>query len=1101
MTGKASAVLGAAAVSLLVSFMIRTVGLRIVFASSFFLLTLILILLFYDSHENGSPSYKSIGQANASWLIYGITIASSIAVLYLPAAKYDLTVSWAFFYGLDLSEMVRMILGYFILTVFPGYVAYRTFAKDKLSNSFEKLSLVLVSSYVITILLGLLLSHTIGLTLVNYLMTIWSLAIACEALAYAFKRKNVIHAPQQIQTSLRKTSLMVVACFVLVFSSYLVTLSATPTSYALGGDIADYLSVSNAFVKGYQFDAPYSWFQIFIGMASILTGLPPIYAFVGMQFLIILFPLSLYTLLRRLFKDDRLATIGTVITATTGGLSSIGIVGLFSAYNEGSAFSALWTLRTKTQEWPWLSNHFFIVATIDLSLLMLGFGFLYSFILGNPSRTISSIIDLIIGSVIIASTFFTHNVPSFVILSITILVFSLLDYKYLRRALSSFACIILATMVFDVLSYNLFTNTLLNYYLTYRVFFASALLFPYQWGIMTVLILLVSALLIPRLVKTIRQKTEFAKSGRRFSMKVVSDLCVISALIILIVSLALVAIHFNELNSSGETIFPWYIYAIRFSPLLQLAILSIPIVLKKKEALLGYWLMVSWWFSAFLVIGLNAFFPLFAPPLLVNRVLMSVYLPLGALSALTLGSLNLIELPRIGFRFGKSIARISIKKISFLLLIVLLALSFLSYAYPIELFYQGNMQGSISSDEKDLYTYLEKLPPQETFLTYSYYSYSRIASLTSHKTYAYYQYGTFVTWPTEILFDTSSPEVAWYFLHKLRITDIVLPEQDLTTLVETSKGTLVSMLNFFPEIFKNTYASVYSIPEYLSNESSNYVLVRPVTNLNLSPISESLICNPISLDNLRVVGGPTGFKLNQSVIIQEVQNIKPPVAQYLQLYKGIAIPTANISPVASCSIRGTGNALFNIGFFDAEKTSWYWLSNEQGLPSKFFNAPNNWTEMTIDLSSILGKSAIIEYIDFVATSADGSPATVEWADFNVFRETNANEISSTEYSLVYNALTTNEIPFTTIETYSVLNLDPGNVYIYSCPETGYLSNNELIGDVEAGSHVVFFYNPTTLSRDGQKLLGSLGIVPSGIASARNASIEEESLVFQSNLNV
>lgn len=1100
-TSEVSAVLAVAIASLLLLFMIRTVVLRIVFASSFFLLALLLMfLLFYDSHENGVSRYKLGVQANVGWLIYGLAIVSSLAMLYFPVTKYDLNNSGAFFSSLNLSEIIRVALGYFILTVFPGYIACRAFAQNKLNNGFEKLTLVLALSYIISIVLGLSLSHTAGLTLVNYLIILWAFALACEVLSYAFKRKSVIHIPQHTQTSLIKTSLIIAVCLLLVFSSYLVTLSADPTGYALGGDVSRYVSVSNSFLRGYPFDATYVWFQIFIGMASTLTGLQPIYAFVGMQFLIILFPLSFYTLLRRIFKDDKLATIGTVVTTIAGGLSSIGILGLLSAYNEGSVFSALWTLQTKTQNWPWLSNHFFIVSTMDWSLLMLGFGFLYSFIVGNRSSRLSSLITLIMGSVFIASTFFTHNVLGLVIFLMTILVFSLLDYKYMRRAVLSFTCIILATIIFDALSYNLLINTLLNYYLTYRVFFAGSSSFPYQWGIIAVLILLLSALLIPKLVKIIRKKIEFVESGRRFSIKFISLVCVMMALIIFIVSLALVAIHFNELNISEESIFPWYIYAVRFAPLLQLAILSIPIMLRmKNETRLGCWLMLSWGISAILVIGLNVFFPLFALPLLVNRVLMSVYLPLGALSALTLVSLNLIELPKISFRLGRKHAQVPIKKISFFLLVVLLVFSFLSYTYSIEFFYQGNIQGSMSSDEKNLYMYLEKLPSEETFLTYSYSSYTRISSLTTHKTYAYYQYWTFVTWPTEILFDTSSPEVAYYFLYKLGITDIVLTEQDLATLLETSNGTLVFMLNFFPKVFNNSYASVYSIPNYPLNESSNYVLVEPMTNLNLNPISESLIYDPISFDNLRIVGGSTTFKLEQGVIIQEVKDIKPPAAQYLQLYKGIAIPTA-LSPTASFKIKGTGNALFNIGFYDAGK-GWCWLSHEQGLPSKFFSATNNWTEMNIDLSSILGKSATIQYIDFVATSGDGSPVTVEWADFNVFRQIDANEMSSNVYNLAYNALTLNEVPFRAIEDYKVLKLAPNNVYIYSNPQTGDLSNSYLIGDVKAGSHVVFFCDPATLSGDGQKLLESLGIELSGVVSAENASIGEESLIFPSNLYV
>jgi hypothetical protein len=1071
--------------------MIRTIVLRIVFASSFFLVTLLLIfLLFHNSHENEMASYKLRVQAHVSWAIYGIAIASSLVMLYFPLAKYNLNDMWVFFASLNLSEIIRVALGYYILTIFPGYVAYRAFAQNKLNNSYEKLSVVLVLSYIISIVIGLSLSHTVGLTLVNYLCALWVFTLTCEVLHYLFKRKYDINAQQPTPNNFIKASLIISICLLLVFSSYLITLSAGPSSLALGGDVANYLSVSNAFVGGRQFDSIYIWFQIFIGIASVLTGLHPLHAFVGMQFLIILFPLSFYTLLLRVFKDDKLATIGTVVTTITCGLSSIGILGLFSAYNDQSVSSALLTLQTKTQNWPWLSNHFFIVATMDWSLLMLGFGFIYSFIEGKRS---SRLCNLVFGSLFLASTFFTHSALGVIIFLTTISIFSVLDYKYMRRAALSFVITLLAIILFDALSYNSFINTLIHYYLHYQVFFASSSLFPYQWGIIALLTLSLLLLLTPRLARSIRKRIELMESSRLFSIQSISSICAIIAFLFSIASIAIIATHFNDLNYPEETIFPWYIYVLRFTPLLQLAILSIPLMLKRNnEKRLGAWLMMSWAVSAILVIGLNVFFPRFATSLVVNRVLMSTYLPLGALSALTLVSLNAIELPKVRLRF-----RVHIKKISICLLVVLLGFAFLSYAYSIEFFYQTNMLGQTSSEEKNLYGYLENLPPEKIFLTYSYSSYMSISSLTMHKTYAYYQYGTFVTWPTEILFETSSPEVAYYFLYKLGITDIALTKQDLATLVSTSNGTLVSMLNFLPIVFNNTFATVYSVPRYLLSESSNYVLIEPTASLNSELISKPLLYNPISLDNLRIVGGPTSFKLENNTIIQEVQNITPPSAQYLQLYAGIAIPTA-LSPTASFTIKGTGHALFNIGFYDAN-TGWVWLSHDQGLLSHFFNASNEWTTVNIDLSSILGKAATVLYIDFVVTSTDGSPVTVEWADFNIALQINANEMISSVYNLAYNALTINGVPFTTVEDNNVLKMTPNNVYIFSNSLPNDTPSNNLIDSVKTGAHAIFLYDSVASSKENQELLYSLGIESNGIISAKTARIAEEIISYPTDL--
>lgn len=1076
--------------------MLRSVILRIVFVSSFFLLALLLIFLNHNvPSERDANLYKFQMDVNISLVLYGVAILSSFVMLYFPITIYSLSDIWMFFTSLNLSEIIRVGLGYYILTIFSGYSAYRAFARDKLNNSYEKLAIILTFSYIVSIVIGLSLSHTVGLTLFNYLCVLWIFSLFCETLHHAIKGKSAINPPQHTKSAYIMASLMIVVCLILVFSSYLITFSGDPGDLSLGGDIANYVTVSNAFLKGYQFNADYIWFQIFISVASVLTGLHPIHAFVGMQFLVVLLPLSFYTLLRRVLNDRKIATVGTVITIITGGLSSIGILGLFSEYNNENVFSTLSILKTKTQNWPWLSNHFLIVATIDWSLLMLGLCFIYCFVEGKQSNRWG---NLILGSVFIASTVFTHDLLGLMIFSITLLIFSILNYEYFKKALLCFVCVVVTTLMFNALSFNLFSDTIINYYLHYQVFFAGSTMFPYQWGVIALISLLVLALLMPMLVKMIGNKLKSIKNSRILTIRYISFVCTATALIIFAISLALLAINFSDLNIPGETIFPWYIYAIRFAPLLQLALLSIPIMLKLcREGRLGFWLMVSWIVSSIFVIVLNVFFSAFVTQLIVNRALMAIYFPLGALSALTLFSMNKISLPKFRFRSKEKSFQLPVRQITILILALVIALSFLSYAYSIELFYQGNLQRSMSNDEKTLYNYLENLPSEKTFLTYSYSSYNRISSLTTHKTYAYYQYGKFVTWSMEILFETGSPELVYYLLNKLGITDVILTKQDAATLASTPNSALVSMLNFFPSVFNNSYATVYSVPTYLLNESSNYILAKPVTNPDLNISSESMLYEPLSSDNLRIVGGPPTFELQNGSITQKVQGIMSPSAQYLQLYKGIAIPIA-LSPIARFKINGTANALYNMGFY-VVGAGWYWLSHEQGLPSKFFSAPNESKEIIIDLSSILSKTSTVIYIDFVATSSDGSPVNVTWSYFDVFRQINPNQLASSAYNFAYNALTANGIPFPGVLNYNFSKLVPANVYIFSSSMANVIPANHLVSDVKTGVHAIFLYDSAAFSEDEQTLLNSLGIRQIGVASAKNARVAEEIISFSSNL--
>ena len=405
------------------------------------------------------------------------------------------------------------------------------------------------------------------------------------------------------------------------------------------------------------------------------------------------------------------------------------------------------------------------------------------------------------------------------------------------------------------------------------------------------------------------------------------------------------------------------------------------------------------------------------------------------------------------------------------------------------------------NEEKDLYMYLAGLPLGKVFLTYSSSTYRRISSLTMHKTYAYYQYGMFTSWPVEILFKTSSPEIASYFLYKLGITHIVLTRQDWVKVLEMTNSALVSMLNFFPIVFNNSFATVYFVPPLPVNESSNYLLVKPLTKITFDFFSEPLLFGQIGFENLRIVEGPPKFKVENGVIVQQIQDIKPPSAQYLQLYRGLSIPTA-FSPVVSFKIRGTRNALYNIGFY-CPKKGWYWLSREQGLPSSFFRAPNNWTEMKINLQDILDEDAVVLYVDFVATSLDGAPAEVEWKDFSIYSRLSKSEWILNIYNLAYSSLMINNLPFAVINDYRIHSLDPSNVYILLNSLPCSISGKELIDYAKTGAHIVLLYASPTFDENSDELLNLLGIELKGVALINGICIDERvsSSLYVTNITV
>jgi len=1088
----------AAIVSILLSFLIETQILRIVFTSSFFIL-LFLLQFYLFFAEPQKHHYKSLASAKVSQIAYGLAILSSFMILWSTLPEYHVGLSLMTFTSLNMLEIIRVVLGYYMLTVFPGYIAHRAFLIGRTTSLPERLSLVLAISYIVNTTLGFLLNNTFGLSPLNILFALWLFALACEGLRYV-RDKHATIMTESGSNSIMKVGLIVGVCSILVFSSYFITLSAEPTDFSLGGDIARYISGSNAFLAGQPIEAVYIWFQAFIGIASLLTGLHPLYAFVGMQFLIILYPLSFYTLLMKVFKDDRIATVGVVITTITGGLSSIGILRLLPTY-ETDMLSALSTLCIKTKNWPWLSNHFFIAATMDYSLLMLSLGYLYSFTSGKESGKTG---NLILGSLFLASAFFTHNIPSLLLSFMIMVIFSVSNYKYLKRVALASIVTLSILLALDTLSNRFFFDTLLNYYVHYQVFFAHSTLFNYQQGVIVLASTMVLVMLIPGLSKAIHMKTKHVNLSKHLVQKSLFYACIVLSLASFLIPLVLVFACFDSINLAGENIFPWYIYLLRFTPFLQLAILSIPFLLEmERDKRQGVWFMASWAISAIPVTCLNIFFPRFAESTLTNRLLMSIYLPLGASSALTLNSLREVKLPEVKVRLMllrklvmQTLGKINIKTVLISLLMVTIGFSYLSYVYSVEIFYRSNTAKSMSNEEKNLYEYLHNLPTNSTFLTYSHDSYVRISSLAGHKVYAYYQYGKSTLWSAEILFRSLSPEVTHYFLHKLGITHIVLTKQDLNAIPKDLNSSLMLMLKFFPIILNNSFATVYSVPTYLLQDSSNYVIIKPTTKITPEIVSQSLIYGNIGYDNLRVVGGscPT-FKVEGDTIIQELQNIKQPSAQYLQLYRGVAVPTDEES-IVSFKVRGTENALFNLGFYDHKK-GWYWLTKEKGLPTEFITAPKDWTEVKIVLNDLLGDNAVIRYIDFVATSSDGSAVRVEWKNFRVFRNVTKAELALKAYNIGYSSLMANNVPFTIVQDYENLTLTPNYVFVFpSCLIDDEEVYNGLLRYVKSGAHAIFLYEPEFVldyssNKSVQRLMDLLGIKVNDVTSADKVHINGE----------
>jgi hypothetical protein len=802
--------------------MVKSLLLKIIF-SILYTLAVILelhILYNYTKMEKYKMSFRRENYSLINLIAFCFGLLSSFIIIYFPARS-------ELFISLNFIEILRCISAFYLLSFFPGWVLLNIFSIKKNISIIERITLTLALSYVINVIFGLLMYKMFNLSNKTYLFMLWIFVFLCFILQHIFKDLKENSSSLKDKEKSKNNYIVInpiylaslnLICLMFLLSAYLIVLTAEPTGYSVSGDVARYFSTVHDFLnyridenQDFRFAEKYYWFQIFIGVASILTGLHPFYVFVTMQFLIILFPLSLYILLSSVFKNKKISILGTMLICSAEGLSSIGILKLWAKYFNEDIFSALVTLRLKTQNWPWLSVHFFIAATMDWSLLFLCLNYLYHFVKNIDGYS------FFIGTLLLVASFFTHNIVSYLIAFSLLFFYVLRDFKYLLRAIVIFTTVIIISLLFDILSFHIFIKTLLLFKQNLNVILSER-------KSMIILILFISLFIsFMKYINAIKAKKVmlFLESKRIL-------FALLSFVIIAMLTISSIVIIFNSfdyIDIRNEIIFPWYIYLLRFTPFLQLLPLFIyvmPKILCSKRY--DVWFMISWIFSSFLLVVILSKYPLSEAQVIGNRICMALQIPIGALSVLGL-CIFLESIYIIGKK--KQIAMklyILFRYLLIYCLFIIFGFAFLSRIYSIEIFYYANTW-PVPFEKKDFYEFLIKLPPNSTILTYSYARYLEITSLVPLKVYAYYQYylegEQYVSEIVRPIFEANSTKDVLNTLSRLGITHIIINKYYCQSelLNKFQNHPLLYALKYFPKVFENSFYVVYEVK--LNNVKSN----------------------------------------------------------------------------------------------------------------------------------------------------------------------------------------------------------------------------------------------------------------------------------------
>jgi len=775
---------------------------------------------------------------------------SSLFVLLVPFKDIQLQNSsiFATFQSLSPILLLKIVLGLFLLSIFPGYVLYKRFLKGAFSY-FEKIGLILALSYCVNAILGLLLSNLNSLSPLSYLSSLWLFVIVIEASGRISKR-NQVQTLSSTYSSPWEILLLLLTTLTLLLGSYSLVMSLGPISGIIGGDIARYMTFTNeSFNLGISSYIP--WLESYLVMGRIVTDLPLIYVYSVIQYLVLLIPISVFFFMKTLFPQQKKAAgLAAFMVSVLYGMSGlpfsaklIATPSLFTGYRNGAVQS---TMRVFIKIF-WANTQSYILwdRTIEYGLGLIALGFLFRYLQTGEKK--ENFTNLLLGALLLNAAIFTHNIFLSIPILVAVTIFSLLQHISKMKLSKVFIVTVSLFFLFTLISRSLFVDQLVTSFI-YSYF---SIVSPSAGSN---IILLLSALLCIYVALLFSDKLKF-KSKITRNPYILAQFQKLRtwrpttfgrwAISLLFILLALYLCYLNYDNLTHITMGsprPWYVWVAYFGLQIPLIIVYLPRMLNKCDRKSTKFL----WVFAFSVLGtaLLSYLGLvyFMPENVGSLYLFFMAYPLSCLAALALSvavararavptekrSAPKIESTKKAHPIPFSTHKRKTFYIMSTFLVISMAASFLSYTYSIAVdFPKDQYVPRLSpSEAKVLQWMYNSLPRDSVVMALSKTSYQMLSSILPNKILPIFlgsEDPEGGTWARNAVMDSELPEAVLSSLYQLGSTQVFVGSADYTELLK-SNTTFASLLKIFPGVYASENVKLYEVPRILY-EDSNYHVV------------------------------------------------------------------------------------------------------------------------------------------------------------------------------------------------------------------------------------------------------------------------------------
>lgn len=834
--------------AVLVFLLIGTYPLNIIGAVSFYLLIKCINHYFFTAYKNYSIFLPDTWPRLS---IYIIGIMASLVIVLVPS--YPITMSsasiWNTFGSLSLPAILKVISGYFILGIFPGYVIYDTLLRRSDFRFILKICLIPALSFIVVVIIGLAL-QTIGLDVTSrtFFASLWGLILVIMSIRFIRRNGNASHIESRKKFSFTfDVFLLLLMGTILVLFAYVTVFSAHPFSGYLNYDPPSYFSFANQAMNFGPIERlPYVWFPVFLWVSQVLTGLPMLYAFVGMQFYEFLLPLVFYVFLDTILKSKRLAVAGAFLFFFASSNNSLAFLwsgfnhpDIFSSYLSGDYLTRYNTLLTYYYDKLGTSLAFPVIlspTTIDLIFAFLAMTFFYKYLTSEKNTQRKT--ELILAGAFWAASLYSHNIFLALPVLLTVMMYCLIANKSLTSTCKVLGSALFFGIVFELLSrlyqfnYNFFPvflsadGNFLNLLSHPEIFVPTFGLFGY----------LLIVFLRHRFLLS-RPNSLPCRLSSVIKMRTVRVFFWLVGLSVTMLAVYFFVTNFGAISRNQSS---WYTIILgSYAVTLPLAIGGLPSLLGKlnKSSIV----FILCWISSYIFGILISFFSVEIDPYWYIFLLMY---PIACLAAFGINDLiNFLRKPNFlqisiahnqtSNKFKKYLKMLfghALIQIVSVLIIISIGISFLSLAYSHE-FTLVAPNFLTNESETEVYNWMNNnLQKNTVILPLSENSYLTLNSMVSNVRVLPLAYEFSPTWFSyawiwNLLVNSTSPETILYILSYLNVSCVYATENDLAAIQAQGGSTLCSVIKAFPVEFGNSYATLYSVPAYPLTNDSNYVLV------------------------------------------------------------------------------------------------------------------------------------------------------------------------------------------------------------------------------------------------------------------------------------